>query len=75
MSQSPAAAALVVLVLVFLMLVLSVPWAILVFVCVIRHWHTRIPHGMISLSAAYPTLYLGVAWGMSLWRASAPKGP
>jgi phosphatidylcholine synthase len=56
-----------------LMLALSIPWAVLVFVCVVRHWNTRIPQGMISLSAGYPTLYLGVAWGMSLWRAS--QGP
>ena len=56
-----------------LMLVLSIPWAVLVFVCVIRHWHFSPPRGMIGLSAGYPTLYLGVAWGMSLWRAS--QGP
>jgi len=56
-----------------LLLVLSIPWAVLVFVCVIRHWRTTPPRGMIGLSAGYPTLYLGVAWGMSLWRAN--QGP
>jgi phosphatidylcholine synthase len=56
-----------------LMLVLSVPWAVLVFACVIRHWTFNPPRGMIGLSAGYPTLYLGVAWGMSLWRWSYAK--
>jgi phosphatidylcholine synthase len=53
-----------------MMLVLSVPWAVLVFLCVIRHWTYYPPRGMIGLSAGYPTLYLVVAWGMSLWRWS-----
>ena len=56
-----------------LMLVLSVPWAVLILLCVIRHWNYAPPRGMIGLSAGYPTLYLGVAWGMSLWRGSQVK--
>lgn len=51
-----------------LMLVLSVPWAVLVFLCVARHWTFAPPRGMIGMSAGYPTLYVAVAWGMSLWR-------
>jgi phosphatidylcholine synthase len=57
-----------------LMLALSIPWAVLVFVCVVRHWYYALPRGMIGLSAGYPTLYLGVAWGSSLWRASQGPG-
>jgi phosphatidylcholine synthase len=53
-----------------MMLVLSVPWAVLLFLCVIRHWRHGPPRGMIGLSAGYPTLYLVVAWGTSLWRWS-----
>jgi phosphatidylcholine synthase len=53
-----------------LMLVLSVPWAVLVGACVVRHWHHFPPRGMIGLSAGYPTLYMIVAWGTSLWRWS-----
>jgi phosphatidylcholine synthase len=58
-----------------LMLVLSIPWAVLVFLCVIRHWHHSPPRGMIGLSAGYPTLYLAVAWGTSLWRWSNGGAP
>lgn len=53
-----------------LMLVLSIPWAVLVGACVVRHWRQAPPHGMIALSAGYPTLYLLVAWGSSWWRWS-----
>jgi len=53
-----------------MMLVLSIPWAVLVFFCVIRHWPYYPPRGMIGLSAGYPTLYLVVAWGTSAWRWS-----
>ena len=59
-----------------LMLVLSLPWAVLMFLCVIRHWHFSPPRSLVGLSAGYPTLYLAVAWGMSLWRwanAAPPK--
>ncbi|HEX3150588.1 MAG TPA: CDP-alcohol phosphatidyltransferase [Gemmataceae bacterium] len=56
-----------------LMLLLSVPWAALVLICVVRHWHHQPPRGMIGLSAGYPTLYLVVAWGMSSWRWSQVK--
>lgn len=56
-----------------LMLALSIPWAVLVFLCVIRHWHYRPwPRSMIGLSAGYPSMYLAVAWGTSLWRWTAP---
>ena len=52
-----------------LMLVLALPWAVLMFLCVIRHWHfAPWPKSLIGLSAGYPTLYLAVAWGTSLWR-------
>lgn len=58
-----------------LMLVLSIPWAVIVFLCVIRHWHfTPRSRSLIGLSAGYPTLYLAVAWGMSLWRWSGGGG-
>ena len=52
-----------------LMLVLALPWAVLMFLCVIRHWpFAPLPKSLIALSAGYPTLYLAVAWGSSLWR-------
>jgi phosphatidylcholine synthase len=56
-----------------LMLVLSIPWAVLVGACVVRHWHYAPPRGMIGLSAGYPTLYLLVAWGTSWWRWAYAK--
>ena len=56
-----------------LLLVLRLPWAVLVFLCVIRHWHfAPWPKSLIGLSAGYPTLYLAVAWGSSLWRWGNP---
>jgi len=57
-----------------LMLVLSIPWAVLLGACVVRHWrYAPGPPGMIGLSAGYPTLYLLVAWGTSFWRWSNAK--
>jgi phosphatidylcholine synthase len=59
-----------------LMLVLSLPWAVLVFMCVIRHWpFAPLPKSLIGLSAGFPTLYLAVAWGASLWRWSNGGAP
>jgi phosphatidylcholine synthase len=58
-----------------LMLALFVPWAVLVLMCVVRHWIHNPPRGMIGLSAGYPTLYLLVAWGRSLWRWSNSGSP
>jgi len=59
-----------------LMLALSIPWAVLVGACVVRHWrYAPGPPGMIGLSAGYPTLYLLVAWGTSFWRWSNAERP
>jgi phosphatidylcholine synthase len=50
------------------MLLLSIPWTILVLVALLMSWEESVPHVLARTSVAYPLLYLGVAWGMSLWR-------
>jgi phosphatidylcholine synthase len=53
-----------------LLLVLSVPWGIAILVAVLLPWDDGVPRDLVRASAAYPLLYLGVAWGMSLWRVA-----
>jgi phosphatidylcholine synthase len=53
------------------MVVLSVPWAALVLVGLQIPWDGGLPREVIWVSAVYPALYLGVAWGRAMWTARA----
>jgi phosphatidylcholine synthase len=52
------------------MLVLGVPWGVLVLIGLLWPWDDRLPRPVIWVSVVYPVLYLGAAWGMSIWRTS-----
>jgi phosphatidylcholine synthase len=53
-----------------IMLALSVPWTILVLICVLLPWDIRLSRELAWVSFAYPVLYLAVSWGMSAVRAA-----
>jgi phosphatidylcholine synthase len=51
-----------------LMLLLSVPWALLLAAALVFDWDERVRQLMIRASMAYPVVYLGTAWVTSLRR-------
>jgi len=53
-----------------LMLLLSVPWALLLTATLVFDWGEATARTMVQVSLVYPALYLGSAWAMSLRRLS-----
>lgn len=51
------------------MLALSVPWTGLLLADMLQPWGDNRSRWEAWVSLAYPALYLGVAWGSSVWRA------
>lgn len=51
-----------------LLLLLSVPWALLLVAILAFDWSAEVPRTLVFVSAAYPAIYLGVAWLTSLRR-------
>ena len=51
-----------------LLLLMSVPWALLLAATLAFDWNEESMHTMVWASLPYPALYLGSAWAMSLWR-------
>ncbi len=51
-----------------LMLLLSLPSAVLGLIVLLSKWEHGIPREMVVASASYPAFYLGVAWAMSARR-------
>lgn len=51
-----------------LMLQLSVPWTVVLVVALLFDWNEEVPRLLIRASFAYPVVYLGTAWAMSLRR-------
>ena len=51
-----------------LMLLLSIPWALLLAAALALDWDEGLSRTIVRASALYPALYLGSAWAMSLWR-------
>jgi phosphatidylcholine synthase len=51
-----------------LMLLLSVPWALVLAAALVIAWHEGERQVLIQVSAAYPAVYLGTAWVGSLRR-------
>jgi phosphatidylcholine synthase len=54
-----------------LMLLLSVPWALLLLAALVFDWGEGVSRAMVRASALYPALYLGSAWAMSLRRLAS----
>jgi phosphatidylcholine synthase len=50
------------------MLALGVLWAVLVLVALLQDWSNGPPRTLVGASAVYPAIYMGVAWGRSVWR-------
>jgi phosphatidylcholine synthase len=53
-----------------LMLLLSVPWALLLTATLVFDWDEATARTLVQVSLVYPALYLGSAWAMSLRRLS-----
>ena len=51
-----------------LMLLLSVPWTLVLAAALVFDWNEGLLHTAIRASVAYPAIYLGSAWVMSLRR-------
>jgi hypothetical protein len=51
-----------------LMLLLSIPWTLLLFAALAFDWNEAVFRTLIRASAAYPAVYLGSAWVLSLLR-------
>jgi phosphatidylcholine synthase len=51
-----------------LLLVLSVPWALVLAALLVFDWTEEVSRTMVRASLAYPAFYLGSAWTMSLRR-------
>ena len=56
------------------MLALGVPWSVLLLVVLIQPWTNGPPRTLIRVSAIYPAIYMGTAWGLSLMRACRRPG-
>ena len=54
-----------------LMLLLSVPWTLVLATALIFDWDEELLHVMVRASVAYPAIYLGTAWAMSIRRRVA----
>jgi phosphatidylcholine synthase len=52
----------------WLLLLLSVPWAVLLSTALLFEWSEETLRTMVWVSLGYPALYLGSAWALSLWR-------
>lgn len=51
-----------------LLLLLSVPWTVVLVAALISDWNEEVPRLLIRASFAFPVVYLGTAWVMSLRR-------
>lgn len=54
-----------------LLFLLGVPWAVLLTAILAFDWSEEVSRAMVRASLAYPALYLGSAWAMSLRRLAA----
>jgi phosphatidylcholine synthase len=54
-----------------LLLLLSVPWALLLLAILVFDWSAETLRTLVRASVLYPALYLGSAWAMSLRRLAA----
>jgi phosphatidylcholine synthase len=55
------------------MLALGLPWALLLMAALARDWPGGPPRTLTWASAVYPAIYMGVAWGLSIWRLATGR--